>query len=88
MDKTCPLTGDPCMQHGCEWYTHVVGMNPQTGEQIDNFGCAVTFLPMLLIENSNQQRSTGAAVESFRNEVVEGNKALGMAAILNLPAGD
>ena len=73
----CPLTGDPCMKHECEWYTHVIGKNPQTGKEIDNFGCAITFLPMLLIENSQQQRSTGAAVESFRNEVVEGNKALG-----------
>jgi len=71
----CPLTGDDCMKHECDWYTHVVGMNPQTGEQMDKFGCAITFIPMLLIENSQQQRSTGAAVESFRNEVVEGNKA-------------
>merc|ERR1711981_12230 len=34
---------------------------------------------MLLIENSNMQRQTGAAVESFRNESVtqqESNRAL------------
>jgi len=29
---------------------------------------------MLLIENSGQQRSTGAAVESFRNEMVKANE--------------
>jgi hypothetical protein len=29
---------------------------------------------MLLIENSGQQRSTGAAVESFRNEMVKSNE--------------
>jgi hypothetical protein len=28
---------------------------------------------MLLIENSQQQRQTGAAVESFRNEMVDAN---------------
>jgi len=28
---------------------------------------------MLLIENSQQQRQTGAAVESFRNEMVQFN---------------
>lgn len=66
----CPLTGDDCMKHECEWYTHVIGSNPQTGKHIDNFGCAVTFLPLLLIENSQQQRQTGAAVESFRNRVL------------------
>ncbi len=32
---------------------------------------AVTWLPVLMIENSQQQRQTGAAVESFRNEVVK-----------------
>jgi hypothetical protein len=35
--------------------------------------CAIAALPMLLIENSQQQRGTAAAVESFRNEMVEGN---------------
>jgi hypothetical protein len=30
---------------------------------------------MLLIENSGQQRQTGAAVESFRNEMVKSNEA-------------
>lgn len=29
---------------------------------------------MLLIENSGQQRQTGAAVESFRNEMVKSNE--------------
>lgn len=72
----CPLTGDDCMKHNCEWYTHIIGANPQTGEKIDKFGCAMTFLPMLLIENSQQQRQTGAAVESFRNEVVEGQQQI------------
>jgi hypothetical protein len=30
---------------------------------------------VLLIENSQQQRQTGAAVESFRNEMVKANDA-------------
>ena len=30
-------------------------------------------LPLLLIENSQQSRQTGAAVESFRNEMVTAN---------------
>jgi hypothetical protein len=29
---------------------------------------------MLMIENSQQQRQTGAAVESFRNEMVKANE--------------
>jgi hypothetical protein len=72
----CPLTGDDCMKHECEWYIHVIGSNPQSGEQIDKFGCSMSFIPMLLIENSQQQRETGAAVESFRNEMVDQNQQL------------
>jgi hypothetical protein len=37
---------------------------------------------MLLIENSQQQRQTGAAVESFRNEMVKANES-GQQLLLN-----
>ena len=67
----CPLIGEECMKLKCEWFTQVRGQNPNTGEEVDEWGCAVTWLPMLLIENSQQQRQTGAAVESFRNETVK-----------------
>ena len=40
---------------------------------MDHWGCAVVWLPILTIENSQQQRQTGAAVESFRNEMVKAN---------------
>lgn len=48
-----------------------MGNDPQSGAPISKFACAVEWLPVLLIENSQQQRQTGAAVESFRNEVVK-----------------
>ena len=53
----------------------VRGTNPNTGEEIDDYGCSVAWLPILMIENSQQQRQTGAAVESFRNEVAKANEA-------------
>lgn len=46
-----------------------------TGNQVDEYQCAIAWMPMLLIENSGQQRQTGAAVESFRNEMVKANEA-------------
>ena len=49
------------------------GNNPNTGEEVDEYGCSMAWMPMLMIENSQQQRSTGAAVESFRNEMVKAN---------------
>ena len=66
----CPLIGEECMKLKCEWFTQVRGKNPQTNQDVDEWGCAVTWLPMLMIENSQQQRQTGAAVESFRNETL------------------
>lgn len=51
------------------------GANPNTGAEVDEWGCSVAWLPVLMIENSQQQRSTGAAVESFRNEMVKANEA-------------
>jgi len=58
----------------CSWFTLVRGTNPNTGKEVDEYACAIAWLPILLIENSQQQRSTGAAVESFRNEMVKANE--------------
>jgi hypothetical protein len=69
----CPLIKDECKKLGCGWFTQLRGTNPNTGKEIDEWGCAVTWLPLLLIENSQMQRHTGAAVESFRNEMVKAN---------------
>lgn len=71
----CPLNGfKPCMKIECAWFMKITGHNPNTGETIDDWGCAVVWNPMLLIENSQMQRQTGAAVESFRNEMVKSNE--------------
>ena len=68
--KFCPLIGKECIGLQWSWFTQIRGTNPQTGEPVDEWGCAVTWMPMLMIENSQQQRHTGAAVESFRNETL------------------
>jgi hypothetical protein len=72
--KFCPLIQKDCIGLQCSWFTQIRGMNPNTGEPVDEWGCAITWLPMLTIENSQQQRSTASAVESFRNEVVDANQ--------------
>jgi hypothetical protein len=59
--------------HKCPWWTMVRGKNPQTEEMIDDWRCAVALLPMLLVEGAQMSRQTGAAVESFRNEMVKAN---------------
>lgn len=71
----CPLNGfEPCKELECAWFMKVNGANPNTGEQIEEWGCAMAWMPILLIENSQQQRQTGSAVESFRNEMVKANQ--------------
>lgn len=71
----CPLNGfEPCKQMECAWFLKISGKNPQDGKDIDEWGCSMAWLPILLIENSQQQRQTGAAVESFRNEMVKSNE--------------
>ena len=68
--KFCPLIGEDSLGLKRSWFTQIRGTHPQTGQEIDEWGCAVTWIPTLLIENSQQQRQTGAAVESFRNETL------------------
>lgn len=71
----CPLLKKDCIGLQCAWFTQMRGHNPNTGKEVDEWSCAMTWLPILLIENSQQQRSTGAAVESFRNEMVKANES-------------
>ena len=68
--KFCPLIGKDCIGLQCSWFSQVRCLNPNTGEEIDDWSCAVTWLPTLMIENSQQQRHTSSAIESFRNETV------------------
>ena len=70
----CPLIKKDCIQLKCAWFLQIRGNHPQTGKEIDEWGCSIAWNPLLLIENSQQQRQTGAAVESFRNEMVKANE--------------
>jgi hypothetical protein len=70
----CPLIKKDCVGLKCAWFMQVRGTNPNTGKEVDEWGCAITWMPILTIENSQQQRQTGAAVESFRNEMVKSNE--------------
>lgn len=80
----CPLMGGACVEDGairdgelvaCRFWVTVQGQHPQTGKTISNGDCAMAWTPVLLIENSKVNRETGAAVESFRNEMVRANES-------------
>ena len=72
---SCPLghtcrteTEDEIRQ--CAWYVKLRGKDPQSDQEVDEWGCAIAWQPILQIEHSQFERQTGAAVESLRNEVV------------------
>ena len=67
----CPLISKKCVQNKCKFWTQLRGANPQTGNPVDEWDCAISWLPILLIETSKEVRQGAAATESFRNEMVK-----------------
>lgn len=74
---TCPL-GAECEEikdnqiRRCRWYVCLKGKDPQSEKEIDEWGCSMAWLPVLLIENAQTNRGQTQALESFRNEMVKG----------------
>lgn len=54
----------------CPWYVQLRGASPQTGNDIDEWACAVAWSPVLQIEVAKEVRQSAAATESLRNEIV------------------
>ncbi len=76
----CPATGfarscrEIVAECDCPKFVSIKGADPQTGAVVDRHGCVDSFRPLLLIENAQMSRQTGAAVESLRNEVVKASE--------------
>lgn len=77
--QTCPL-GSECEEiknnqiHRCRWYCEISGVHPQTGKEISEWNCAVPLTLMATLEGARTNRGQTAALESFRNEMVSGNR--------------
>lgn len=88
---TCPL-GHKCEEardgaiYRCVWFEQLRGHDPNTGKEKDERACSIRWLPTLLVETAGAARGTSAAVESFRNEMVNANTAT--QALLARPARD
>ena len=72
-DLDCPQWRKPMSEccHKCPWWTKVSGMHPQTGEQMDKWDCAISLLPMLLVNVAREQTQGTAATNDFRNQVLQ-----------------
>jgi len=55
----------------CPWFVQVRGRDPNNGTEIDHWGCAIAWMPTLLINTANETRQGAAATESFRNEMMK-----------------
>ena len=56
----------------CNWYVNIRGKNPQGEETLDQWGCAIAWMPILQIEGSQMTREATASIQSLRNEMVRG----------------
>lgn len=72
----CPFIKKDCIKFKCKFFQKLRGSDPQSGEPIDEYDCAYLWQNILLIENSQMQKQTGAAVESFRNVMTRQNEQL------------
>lgn len=69
MKKICPLINGDCLEYGCEFYIHLQGMNPQTGQPTDEYGCTFRWLPVLLVEGANQTRQATASIDKTATQI-------------------
>lgn len=83
----CPLLSalrkQDCIESKCKFWTHLMGKNPQGEGVLDKFGCAIEFLPILLVENAQMMRQGAAStdkvaniVNGLRGEVATSNQIL------------
>lgn len=62
--------GKPVL-YRCPWYVMVRGTEINTEKEVDQFQCAIAWMPTLAINTANEARKGVAATESFRNEVMK-----------------
>ena len=73
---SCPL-GSTCreVKDGklitCAWFIKLQGKNPQTGENIDDYRCAIAWQPILAIEGNGTSQGIASSIQSLRNETVK-----------------
>ncbi len=79
----CPLNGKLCIDGTrqdfpvnevggkvkCRWWQHLAGKDPQSEKVIDQYDCAVAWLPTVGIEGAQMSRQAGASIDKVGNEV-------------------
>lgn len=61
-------------EHKCRLWSHIIGLDPNTGLEVNFYGCADEVRNKLIMEGTQQTRQTGAALETLRNAFVNAEK--------------
>lgn len=77
-DEFCPLYRKPCNKvcHTCKWWGWIRVENRNTGQEIDQWDCAMNRMVQWSMEGAFEARHGASATESFRNVMVTQNNAL------------
>ena len=73
---TCPYLKRKCIKEDCMMWVCVRGYNHNTGKEVDEYGCSIAWMPILLVDNTQKNRETGASVDSLRNTITQGVKKI------------
>lgn len=65
----------------CRWWQHLYGKDPQTEGAIDQWDCAIAWLPITTIETAQMSRQTSASVDKTANVLHEVGQAIARQAI-------
>jgi len=81
----CPLMKEQCVsgwtksmgqdektgeRTSCRFWTRLAGKDPQSQQVVDHFDCAIAWLPVVGIENSQMTRQVAAQVSQVTNAFV------------------
>ena len=83
MECACPLNGKLCIDGSredfpknkagglvkCRWWQHLAGKDPQSEKMVDQFDCAIAWMPTVTIEGAQMGRQTAASIDKLTNEV-------------------
>ena len=67
--KWCPFVGKKCVEHKCVFYKNIIGTDPQTGVEINQWDCAISMMPTLAVEISQKVNQASASVDSLKNDL-------------------
>lgn len=69
-DLICPLHRQKMSKvcHTCPMWMCVKGKNPQTGEDVDDWNCALVWGPLLAVQQAKEAYAVSRELNQMRNE--------------------